>query len=846
MTKKKRSEQVSTDRQKRAKAQPENPLPSPGPSRIDHQPGLPLPVEDVAMEGFATTESVARIEGDRRETNPRPGPPSPELLSAMTHELRFVTGNEDNTAILYLVYNNLQKVREDLSAPGSLVSLEVFLRNASLKQASDFLGLAKQAARKKDWKDVILHDVFWTKLPDPSPRFSLDPDMIVPEESSQRGKSQILRRGSAPTNRFGYLAAELSWNASFVDQAVLKALESHISQQMDQEHTYARFCSIVQSSGMGKSRLLDEFSKSHFLIPINLRPEGTKGFPPPDIAVRNFLTQYDQKDPEIQRRSYSRASHFLLSLFDHTKDTIVALSADNKEDRIAKFREFMSNGQTFASAGKNRRNFYADIVRQAQKDIDDHAETPSDDKLRDAFERLQECVCDRTPLEGERSMADVFITFDEAHPLTDHWDETSGLSNYIELRRALQVFSESSLFTFFLSTTGNISQISPPRTHDPSNRVYQGEFKPPHPFIELGFDQLMWNRKVLEKYKSLEEITSSECIAHMGRPLWGTMYDLGDERVRRRLLYFAIEKLLHGSTISALTEDQQYAVLSQRLALDIHTTAYVEAPPNDASEKILKQIANHMRVCVEIRDGMETIRGIAASEPILSEAASYIMRQNSSNFDLAESLSKVLSGFSVHLGDRGELLVAAFFTWARDKVFVEHPPPPLPEFCRHFSVEELFSCLFFGPIFQSLLDDTPSIGPSKAEKQTFGEVTRDAHLHFSHFIQAQEKKFVSHQYLLAVMARGAAVLGATGQAGVDMVFPYLYGSTVLDDKNIGFIMVQVKNDSKFSVPDADLFQKWIPSNAACLTNQIVMSGLSPSPSFGSFLRSAGIRLWSLT
>jgi hypothetical protein len=116
-------------------------------------------------------------------------------------------------------------------------------------------------------------------------------------------------------------------------------------------------------------------------------------------------------------------------------------------------------------------------------------------------------------------MADVFIAFDEAHPLTDLWDQTTGLSNYIDFRRALQVFSASSLFTFFLSTTGKTSQFLPPRAQDPSGRVNQGTFTSPRPFIELGFDQLMCNRKVLEKYKTLEQVTSLECIAHMGRPL---------------------------------------------------------------------------------------------------------------------------------------------------------------------------------------------------------------------------------------------------------------------------------------------------------------------------------------
>lgn len=39
---------------------------------------------------------------------------------------------------------------------------------------------------------------------------------------------------------------------------------------------YARLLPIVQSSGMGKSRMVDELSKEYLVIPFNLRdvPEG--------------------------------------------------------------------------------------------------------------------------------------------------------------------------------------------------------------------------------------------------------------------------------------------------------------------------------------------------------------------------------------------------------------------------------------------------------------------------------------------------------------------------------------------------------------------------------------------
>jgi hypothetical protein len=148
----------------------------------------------------------------------------------------------------------------------------------------------------------------------------------------------------------------------------------------------------------------------------------------------------------------------------------------------------------------------------------------TDEALQEAFEDL------RKELNGGRSSknhssredpvsTDVFIAFDEAHPLAWPFSEGSTQSNFVELQRAFRVFSTAQLFTFFLSTTGKVSLFTPPRGYDASNRMNDGEFKMPRPFIYLGFDQLMESRKVFDKYRTLEDVTSLDCIAHMGRPL---------------------------------------------------------------------------------------------------------------------------------------------------------------------------------------------------------------------------------------------------------------------------------------------------------------------------------------
>lgn len=85
-----------------------------------------------------------------------------------------------------------------------------------------------------------------------------------------------------------------------------------------------------------------------------------KGYPPPDGAVRNFLTASDIKADE----ALCLVQHFLLALFKKTAETIKGMGKD-KVSRVRKFREFMSDGQSMSSVGPGRCKFYADVLKDA-------------------------------------------------------------------------------------------------------------------------------------------------------------------------------------------------------------------------------------------------------------------------------------------------------------------------------------------------------------------------------------------------------------------------------------------------------------------------------------------------
>ena len=67
-----------------------------------------------------------------------------------------------------------------------------------------------------------------------------------------------------------FLATENAWTTQYRGEAP-EALWIRIKKAMNQPGRYARYLAIVQSSGTGKSRMIEELSKKHLVIPVNLQ-----------------------------------------------------------------------------------------------------------------------------------------------------------------------------------------------------------------------------------------------------------------------------------------------------------------------------------------------------------------------------------------------------------------------------------------------------------------------------------------------------------------------------------------------------------------------------------------------
>ncbi|KAF8332488.1 hypothetical protein F5887DRAFT_1063857 [Amanita rubescens] len=275
-----------------------------------------------------------------------------------------------------------------------------------------------------------------------------------------------------------------SWERPYEGEAA-EALWTHIRDHYDPNSNkiYAHFCSVIQSSGMGKSRTVDELGKEHFSIPINLRNARSTGYPAADHEVRDFLTTKD-----TEAGSYRRACCFVDALFQHTDHTLkMEFNSQWGIEEVAReFRIRMTEGQTMKEHNEFRSNFIDRWFKLRKENFGRYIITsPPLSPATNSKQDLSSSPVKEKATEDDYPL--VILAFDEAHTLTNP-NETgyATWSNLSVLRHVFRALYHFPLFALFLSTTVKISQFTSPEF----KRITDGDLMLIQPFIALGFDTL--------------------------------------------------------------------------------------------------------------------------------------------------------------------------------------------------------------------------------------------------------------------------------------------------------------------------------------------------------------------
>jgi hypothetical protein len=246
----------------------------------------------------------------------------------------------------------------------------------------------------------------------------------------------------------------------------------------------------------------------------------------------------------------------------------------------------------------------------------------------------------------------------------------------------------------------------------------------------------------------------------------------------------------------------RFAAIATRIPLEF------SAISTRAVEQEMIQVEKHMRVCLSVRPGFTSAITVAASEPILAEAARDVMLEMNSPEELLKALR--LSGMDK--GDRGEmaamLLLLLAYDKARRKAEKEAEEIRLPAVSLVSFLEALLCENAQGDTMKMTCTLAASEEAPKTLRDTFGR----AKVYFTHFIRLDNFKLVNRQYFAGFMERGAAFICAVGNPGIDIGIPFMFdGDGPLERSNMGVILVQVKNDAGFTVsPRWELFELMNP------------------------------------
>ncbi|EDR09448.1 uncharacterized protein LACBIDRAFT_326238 [Laccaria bicolor S238N-H82] len=305
----------------------------------------------------------------------------------------------------------------------------------------------------------------------------------------------------------------------------------------EQEWVYANYSAIVQSSGMGKSRTVDELAKTSVVITMNLRGTKTTGCPCADDQVRDYLTMVASKN-----EAFDCADTFFEALFHHTFQTLQRGCQGLDYSQVAnEFRKCMSEGQMMKLHNQYHTKFFDEVVREASRIRIKRGRQPQTTSAEpplmtetsslsqpstpanQALKLLTDFLGMLPEGKREKEAPVLILAFDKAHIIAE-WKKSSDgeqWSVFHQVQQLLRSFRHLPIFSLFLSTTGKISQFTSAAEEDPSKRIINGDLVPGQPLTDLGFDPFA-HKISLNGDWDLKKLTHDEHICSMGRPLFAT------------------------------------------------------------------------------------------------------------------------------------------------------------------------------------------------------------------------------------------------------------------------------------------------------------------------------------
>ncbi|QRV93156.1 G2/mitotic-specific cyclin cdc13 [Ceratobasidium sp. AG-Ba] len=546
------------------------------------------------------------------------------------------------------------------------------------------------------------------------------------------------------------------------------------------ERPYNWSIAVIQSSGTGKSRMMDQVGNKVFTIPINLREEVTTAdgmnaaFPPPDDVLREYFVARMQLTDEEQQGDYAV---FLLALFDKTLRTIQRHWKGMEKGGLASsWANYMRQGLTIKATGKKRANFYAAVISDAESlrknEYEDKTLQQLKKALRKSCDRLMKAIHPNCPAYTDA----LLVSFDGAHILSAANSCHGGKLNrsaYQNLGSVLAVLSDKQVFFVFLSTNSRLEDYAPSSRDHPSLRAFEGSLLIP-PFNELPFD--LYEPQTLDEVGplTLENMCRTNTMVGFGRPLWHSQHKIDPTA---DIFQFACDKLTSGGA-QGKKQDALVAALGILIGISF------DSKNSQVVSLESRLVESHMRVSYSIPGNRGYMRTGSPSEPVLAEgAARYFGSEDPRGLSIigSEALIKCCEAWMMGCGERGQftgrLIAMCAYHIGLRRFYKEYfilQPPDIPRYHRPIPVLRWLRALFGKQFHKTILDATPVADQDGS--RTLKEQFSGAYVFFSHFALTEDEEMLTGCGLATALMRGMAMQCKDNQVSIDAVIPIHMGS----------------------------------------------------------------------
>ncbi|KAF9447720.1 hypothetical protein P691DRAFT_94564 [Macrolepiota fuliginosa MF-IS2] len=588
----------------------------------------------------------------------------------------------------------------------------------------------------------------------------------------------------------------IAWTARFIGNHhnLLKTNLTELNKARAAQPTsrHLNHISIIQSSGSGKSRLVDEVSKSIFTLPLNIRdPKETASgaYPNPDTEVVGFFAKYGSQ--------YANYVLLLGTIFTATQNALRELPPPNENSPAPLASRW------YDYLGSCRRIFYRRIIYDVEQRID--AQGPGTSYAEEAVQalaKLIKCIDEQTQSEpGKGDEPKLMIYVDEAGSLTKEDVAERGKAKLYYLRSAINEFCAHSMVAVFLSTQPYIGDLAPSAMLARSTR-YREAGALHAPITETPFD--CFKPSVLKPSRmTVGDLSDVVYMAIFGRPMWQSLVfkyvpemlarvagddseppkTIQTEVVDRRdacadLLETARAKLLRRSDINKPQYD--YSNAAQTAILDCRIMLPFEPRRTVARDMEAELVASHMRTVFSVPVHREYLRSGYPSEPILAEASARQLQvwRNLAPNEIDPALKILFSNLGRNLlahDGIGEATGRMLLTRARDAATVRHQRGKLESgvpvrFSRPVPVNMFIEELLATNGAEELLGSLPN-NLRKAQGIPFRERFEGAMINFTHWAKWADDSIPSPDAALACFVRNMAAITKNNAKSIDAFIP---------------------------------------------------------------------------